>query len=162
MDFNEKRVDEIIQWFQQTECFELTELFSNAKYLAAQTRPLSKLVGEANKLYNAAHMKRRIVFVEKRKQFMSEQKCSKAEAERLAEQTAEWQKWFKEEYTYKPLYENGKSWMLSIKTILDRMNQELAELRAEKKAYMEEEMMEQIIKRIDKNRQGHFPQSEAA
>lgn len=154
MTFNEKKVDEIISWFQNTEVFDLAELFSKAKYLSTQTRPLSQLVGAANKKYNHAHMMRRVVFINKRKHFMDTLKCSKAKAEMLAEESEEWTKWFKDEYTYKALHENGKSWIASIKMILGRMNQELAEMREEKKNYIQEELMEKIIKKINiENRQ---------
>lgn len=162
MKFQEEKIDEIIHWFQTNDCFDLSELFSKSKFLAAQTRPLSKEVGRVNKIYNHAHMMRRIIFINKRKHFIDTTKCSKAEAERLAEETKEFQEHFQNEYTYKAQYENGRAYLKSIENILSRMNQEIAELRQEKNAYVEDERMEAIIRKIDKRRDAYFPQNEIA
>lgn len=154
MKLESDKIMEVIEWFQAHESFDLSQLMLKSKFLACQLVPLSEAVGHANREYNSAHILRRTKFNELRRRFVTNQKVSSAEAERMAEETDEWKQLFAKEYKSKTDFENGKAFRESVKKILDRMGQEIAEYREEKRNYVQEDLMERIIKKInERNRQ---------
>lgn len=154
MKLQSKEIMDVIDWFQNNEVFDLAILMSKSKFLACQLVPLSEAVGCANRKFNEAHIKRRIKLNELRRHYVSTMKVSSAEAERLAEESDSWKELFADEYRAKTQFENGKAFRDSVKKILDRMGQEIAELREEKKNYVQEDLMERIVKKVnEQNRQ---------
>ena len=129
---NLRRIDEIIYRFENGSELDLGSLMDDARVLAAQMHYLSKLVGEVGKKYRECRYIRKSTFAKLREEYKSSG-VSVSAAESKAESSDRYDKAFKLESDYEGSYSAGKMRISAIEKVLDRMNQEIAELREEKK-----------------------------
>lgn len=152
----------VIEWFQDTPHFDLCQLMQESRFVSCQSYALADAVGILNKEFIKYRTLRKKRFAELRHYYRESGAKSVADAERQAEVNPEYTELYDREKTLDARLAHANNLMYSVRNIMDAMRQEIAELRAEKKMYVEEEMMERVIKKIEKRREGHFPTAEMA
>lgn len=128
-----ERLEQTVEVFQNADVLDLARLMEDARFLSCQTYPFAREVGEMKRHFHLAHVERRFKFVELVKKYRGEG-MRISEAERLAETDPEFQRVFRDEYELEARYEKGKLFFQAISHVLNRMQQEIAELREEKRS----------------------------
>jgi len=138
-----------MKWFQNSIHFDLGELMQKSRYLACQSYAYSDAFGILYKEFIRYRTLRKKKFAQLRHFYKENGSASVADAERKAEVNEEYIKLYDKEKEFEGRYKHADNLIRSIRSILDAMRQEIAELRAEKKLYVEEELMEKVIKKIN-------------
>lgn len=149
MKLEAKEVMNAIAWFQSSGSFDLAQLMEKSRFLACQSYAFADAVGTANREFVSLRVRRKKLFSELRNNFTQAGAKSIADAERQAEVNPDYQKLYEQEKEAEARWEHGKNLLWSLKSINDAMRQEIAELRQEKKHYVEEDMMERIVKKVN-------------
>lgn len=136
MQVQADRIEQVIEVFQNAEVFDLALLMEDARFLACQLYPFSREVGEMKRLYNEAHVLRRVKFAELVHQYREGEGLKISEAERKAENHKDYIALYKKEYECDARYEKGKLMLSAMGQVHSRMTQECAELRQEKKSFV--------------------------
>lgn len=163
INFQTNEVMATIEWFQNSNSFDLAILMEKSRFLAVQRYAMADLVGEAKKAWIAARVKRKKMFAQLRNQFFKAGAKSIADAVRQAEVEPAYELLYEAEKDAEATWEHGDNLLRALAGILDAMRQEIAELRAEKKAYEDENTFEKVVERVVKivrERDAQFPISE--
>lgn len=138
MTLQSDRINDVIAAFQNADTFELAILMEEARFLSCQLYPFSEAVGEAKRMYNQAHVNRKIKFAELVARYRDSEGLRISEAERKAENHKDYIELYQKEYSEDARYEKGKLMLNAMIQVHQRMNQEISELRAEKRTYQPE------------------------
>jgi vacuolar-type H+-ATPase subunit I/STV1 len=138
-----------LHWFQTTSNFNLGELMEKRRFLSVQGYAMADLVGTAHKEFIAAELRRKKHFAHRRNWHMENGAKSIADAIRKVEVEPEFCELNQYEKEAEATFEHGRNLLRSLKGILDAMNQEVAEIRQEKKMYEEESLIEKVVKSVN-------------
>lgn len=127
-----KKVQEIIKRFEFTPNQSMAILMEDARVLACQSYHYAELLGDLGIAYRQLHVKRKTRFAKLVNAFR-EQGNSVTASEKLASEDPEYIELYENEYEAEGRYQKGKLMFESISKVIDRMNQEIAELRKEEK-----------------------------
>jgi hypothetical protein len=138
MTLQSEKISDIIEGFQNADAFDLGILMEEARFISCQLYPFSEAVGMAKKEYNRAHVQRKCKYAELVAKYRDAEGLRISEAERKAENHPDYIALYKSEYEQDARYEQGRLMLNAMVQVHSRMNQEIAEMRVEKKLYKEE------------------------
>lgn len=149
MKLQSDKIYDIIEWYQETDSPDLAILMLNAKFLSCQLVPLGEAIGFSFREFNNKHTLRRKHMADQRRAVVNARSVSSAEAERIVEESAAWKELYDTEYKAKTDYENAKTFKSAIEAVIGRMNQEIAQLRMEQREYLQADLVETVVKKIN-------------
>lgn len=161
--FQTNLVMDTIEWFQRQKSFDLAILMEKRRFLAVQNWALADLVSLAERAFISAEMERKRYMANRKQHYMNSGAKSIADAIRQVEAEPTFDKLYRAEKEAKIRAEHGSNLLRSLKGILDAAGQELAELRAEKKIYEDQEKMETLVNkvaRLVREQDSQFPKNE--
>ena len=161
--FQTNLVMDTIEWFQRQKSFDLAILMEKRRFLAVQNWALADLVSLAERAFISAEMERKRYMANRKQHYMQTGAKSIADAIRQVEAEQEFDKLYRAEKEAKIRAEHGGNLLRSLKGILDAAGQELAELRAEKKSYEDENTFQKVVDkvvRIVRENDARFPTQE--
>lgn len=126
-----KKVDDIVQEFEHTPGLELQRLIDMARELAAQHYWYCKVLADIAKVQRTMRARRKAKFA-RLVSSNSQEGVSNAAARAQAESDDEYRDLYSKEYDYEGREKAGNRICDAIKKVLERMNQEIADLRKEK------------------------------
>lgn len=126
-----KKVDELISEFEHTPAIELQRLIDMARELASQHYWYCKVLADVAKTHRVTRAQRKATFASLVSKF-SKSQTSNAAAKAKAESDEEYRELYRKEYEYEGREKAGNRICDAIKKVLERMNQEIADLRKEK------------------------------
>lgn len=124
-------VGDIIYRYENASEFSLPKLMEDGRRLACQMFYYAELLGDVSKSYRATNVQRKVKFSELVQQFSSEGK-SNAASEHLATSHKEYEELRSLEAELESRYEKGKIMFRAMEGVLNRINQDIAELRKER------------------------------
>ncbi len=148
--FQTNAVMDTIEWFQSQGSFDLAVLMDKRRFLSVQNWALADLVSLAERAFISAEMERKRYMANRKQHYMTNGAKSIADAIRQVEAEPTFDKLYRAEKEAKIRAEHGSNLLRSLKGILDAASQEIAELRAEKKLYEDESMIEKVVGRVVK------------
>ena len=161
--FQTNTVMDSLDWFQNSTSFDLAILMEKSRFLSVQRYAMADLVGLAKKGWIAARTRRKRTFAQLRDKFFKAGAKSIADAVRQAEVEPEYEQMYEAEKIAEATWEHGDNLLRALASILDAMRQEIAECRAEKKAYEEESTFQKVVDkvvRIVRENDSQFPTKE--
>lgn len=129
---NAKKVNGIIAEFERSEHIDLPRLLEMARVLSTQSYWYADALGEVSKQYRRAYVARKQRFAVDRMQYQNDGN-SAAKATAIAEAGQEYGELLEKENDLEGRKEHGRIMWQAICNVLDRMNQEIAELRREER-----------------------------
>ena len=135
MKIDAEKIEAVIENFQNGQDFNLATLMEDARFLAGQLYPFAKGIGDYQRRYNEFHVQRKTKHAQLIMQVRDARKVSVAEAERIADQDPEYIELYRLEYENEARYEKGRLMFRAIEQTINRMNQEIAEMRGERDRY---------------------------
>lgn len=126
-----KKVDELISEFEHTPAIELQRLIDMARELAAQHYWYCKVLADVAKVHRVTRASRKATFA-RLVQSYAKTETSNAAAKAKAEADDDYRELYRKEYEYEGREKAGNRICDAIKKVLERMNQEVADLRKEK------------------------------
>lgn len=131
MKLNPKEVDRIVSNYEQGKNLDLPILMSDARVLVCQSYRYADYLGELGKTYRSVRVNRKRLFAELKAKYRGEGE-SVAGAELKAESAPEYQGLQIKEAELEGSYTKGKDLLGAIQKVLDRMNQEISDLKKER------------------------------
>jgi hypothetical protein len=126
-----QKVDDLIGEFEHTPDLQLERLKDMARELSGQYYWYTKALSEAGKAYRETRAKRKAKYAELVQTFGKTEKSNAAAAAK-AEDNDKYRELYTKEYQYEGSERGGTRICDAIKKVIDRMGQEIADLRKEK------------------------------
>lgn len=126
------KVTEIISRFEATRNPQLENLKADARVLAAQMYFYADAMGDLGKLHAGLYVDRKTEFSRLKDFYIESEDLSAAAAEVKAGKDKEYKELYRREKDINARYEKARHLFKAIEKNLDRMNQEIADLRKER------------------------------
>ena len=124
-------VEEIISRFERSKNLDLEILKADARILVSQSYWYADALGTLGKAYRSSRVSRKEIYATTKAVFISSGDSGvSSEAKTLNDPI--YKEAYAKEYEYEGSYERGKRLLNAIGKVIDRMNQEIADLRKEK------------------------------
>ena len=128
MSLDPKKVDDLVREYETTYALELERLKTMARELSAQFYWYSKILGEVSQHYQYARAKRKRILASLVAKYKAEENSNAAAVAR-AENTEDYRQAYDEEYGLQGREKSGGRQCDAIKKVLERMGQDIADLR---------------------------------
>lgn len=125
-DFQEAM--EIVDWYERAYNPEYIELMHKAQVLSCKSVKLASLVGDMGKEYATSHVNRRLGIAKSVVELSENMAVTKANEQALVQH----QDIYSQEYRFKAARDRGQAIIRAINHVLERMRQQIADMRQEK------------------------------